>query len=68
MTPPSRHHLRSHHYSTKAELGGLLNWTGSSLHALAAYRDIGDYPRDNWLNDLGFLFDKGTKASLVDED
>jgi hypothetical protein len=49
----------------QAELGVLLNWTGSSPQASNAYRDIGDYPRDSWLEDLGFLLDNGIKVSLV---
>ncbi|KAH4308384.1 hypothetical protein HBH64_034010 [Parastagonospora nodorum] len=49
----------------QAELGVPLNWTGSSPQASNAYRDIGDYPRDSWLKDLGFLLDNGIKVSLV---
>lgn len=49
----------------QAELGVPLNWTGSSPQASNAYRDIGDYPRDSWLEDLGFLLDNGIKVSLV---
>jgi hypothetical protein len=33
----------------QSELGVPLNWTGNSPQASAAYRDIGDYPRDSWL-------------------
>ncbi|KAH7092930.1 carboxypeptidase-like protein S1 [Paraphoma chrysanthemicola] len=49
----------------QAELGVPLNWTGSSPQASNAYRDIGDYPRDSWLDDLGFLLDNGIKVSLL---
>jgi carboxypeptidase C (cathepsin A) len=49
----------------QAELGVPLNWTGSSPQASNAYRDIGDYPRDSWLEDLGFLLDNGIKVSLL---
>jgi hypothetical protein len=52
----------------QAELGVPLNWTGSSPQASNAYRDIGDYPRDSWLEDLGFLLDNGIKVSLVHGD
>jgi carboxypeptidase C (cathepsin A) len=50
------------------ELGVPLNWTGSSPQASAAYRTIGDYPRDSWLQDLGWLLDNGIKVSLVHGD
>ncbi|PVH95835.1 carboxypeptidase-like protein S1 [Periconia macrospinosa] len=49
----------------QAELGVPLNWTGSSPQASNAYRAIGDYPRDSWLEDLGFLLDNGIKVSLL---
>lgn len=49
----------------QAELGVPLNWTGSSPQASNAYRTIGDYPRDSWLEDLGFLLDNGIKVSLL---
>jgi hypothetical protein len=48
-----------------SELGVPLNWTNSSPQASNAYRDIGDYPRDSWLEDLGFLLDNGIKVSLM---
>jgi carboxypeptidase C (cathepsin A) len=49
----------------QAELGVPLNWTGSSPQSSNAFRNIGDYPRDSWLEDLGFLLDNGIKVSLV---
>ncbi|CAK1357690.1 unnamed protein product [Cercospora beticola] len=52
----------------QAELGVPLNWTGSSPQASRAYRSIGDYPRDSWLDDLGFLLDNGIKVSIVHGD
>ncbi|CAN9124618.1 unnamed protein product [Alternaria alternata] len=63
--PPPFHEGYLNREWVQAELGVPLNWTGSSPQASAAYRDIGDYPRDNWLDDLGFLLDNGIKVSLV---
>ncbi|KAI5358164.1 Putative peptidase S10, serine carboxypeptidase, alpha/Beta hydrolase [Septoria linicola] len=52
----------------QAELGVPLNWTGNSPQASRSYRSIGDYPRDSWLGDIGFLLDNGIKVSLVHGD
>ncbi|KAL6705557.1 hypothetical protein ACN47E_006674 [Coniothyrium glycines] len=63
--PPPFHEGYLNREWVQAELGVPLNWTGSSPQASAAYRSIGDYPRDDWLGDLGFLLDNGIKVSLV---
>lgn len=63
--PPPFHEGFLNREWVQAELGVSLNWTGSSPQASAAYRSIGDYPRDSWLEDLGFLLDNGIKVSLV---
>merc|ERR1712137_15171 len=63
--PPPFHEGYLNREWVQAELGVPLNWTGNSPEASAAYRGIGDYPRDNWLDDLGFLLDNGIKVSLV---
>lgn len=47
----------------QAELGVALNWTGTSPQSSAAFRSIGDYPRDDWVKDLGFFLDNGIKVS-----
>lgn len=49
----------------QADLGVPLNWTGSSPQASNAYRNIGDYPRDSWLDDLAFLLENEIKVSLI---
>lgn len=63
--PPPFHEGYLNREWVQAELGVPLNWTGSSPQVSAAYRGIGDYPRDDWLEDLGFLLDNGIKVSLV---
>ncbi|KAH7359954.1 carboxypeptidase-like protein S1 [Pyrenochaeta sp. MPI-SDFR-AT-0127] len=63
--PPPFHEGYLNREWVQAELGVPLNWTGSSPQVSAAYRGIGDYPRDDWLDDLGFLLDNGIKVSLV---
>ncbi|EMD68990.1 hypothetical protein COCSADRAFT_155224 [Bipolaris sorokiniana ND90Pr] len=63
--PPPFHEGYLNREWVQAELGVPLNWTGSSPQASTAYRAIGDYPRDGWVEDLGFLLDNGIKVSLV---
>ncbi|KAI8934484.1 hypothetical protein NX059_008186 [Plenodomus lindquistii] len=63
--PPPFHEGFLNREWVQAELGVPLNWTGSSTQASNAYRSIGDYPRDGWVEDLGFLLDNGIKVSLV---
>lgn len=47
--PPPFHEGFLNQPWVQSELGVPLNWTGNSPQASAAYRDIGDYPRDSWL-------------------
>lgn len=63
--PPPFHEGYLNREWVQNELGVPLNWTGSSPQASAAYRSIGDYPRDDWVQDLGFLLDNGIKVTLV---
>lgn len=63
--PPPFHEGFLNREWVQAELGVPLNWTGNSPQASAAYRGIGDYPREGWVEDLGFLLDNGIKVSLV---
>ncbi|KAH9874888.1 hypothetical protein J1614_004375, partial [Plenodomus biglobosus] len=63
--PPPFHEGFLNRAWVQEELGVALNWTGSSPQASDAYRSIGDYPRDDWVADLGFLLDNGIKVSLV---
>merc|ERR1712137_613517 len=63
--PPPFHDGYLNREWVQAELGVPLNWTGNSPEASAAYRGIGDYPREGWLEDPGFLLDNGIKVSLV---
>jgi len=46
-------------------MGVPLNWTQSSGTVSQAFRSIGDYPRDGWLQDLEYLLDNGIKVALV---
>ncbi|KAF1923975.1 carboxypeptidase S1-like protein B [Didymella exigua CBS 183.55] len=66
--PPPFHEGFLNQPWVQSEMGVPLNWTGNSPQASGAYREIGDYPRDSWLDDLAFLLDNGIKVSLVHGD
>ncbi|KAL5114535.1 hypothetical protein ACEQ8H_007568 [Pleosporales sp. CAS-2024a] len=46
-------------------LGVPLNWTQSNGASSRAFRDIGDYPRPGWKEDLAYLLEEGIKVTLV---
>jgi hypothetical protein len=64
-TPPSFYEGFLNQEWVQREMGVPLNWTQSSGTVSAAFRSIGDYPRDGWLEDLAFLLDSGIKVALV---
>ncbi|KAH7074774.1 Alpha/Beta hydrolase protein [Paraphoma chrysanthemicola] len=47
------------------ELGIPLNWTQSNSAVARAFRNIGDYPRPGWKEDLAYLLEEGIKVTLV---
>ncbi|KAH6670958.1 carboxypeptidase S1 [Plectosphaerella plurivora] len=51
--------------SVQEALGVPLNFTGSSNAIATAYRNIGDYNRPGWLEDMGYLLDQGKKVTLM---
>jgi hypothetical protein len=46
-------------------LGVPLNWTQSNSAVSRAYRNIGDYPRPGWKEDLAYLLEEGIKVTLM---
>lgn len=46
-------------------LGVPLNWTGSSSAVASSFREMGDYPRPGWLEDLAWLLGTGVKVQLM---
>jgi carboxypeptidase C (cathepsin A) len=64
-TPPSFYEGFLNQEHVQREMGVPLNWTQSSGTVSSAFRSIGDYPRDGWLEDLAFLLDSGIKVALV---
>lgn len=46
-------------------LGVPLNWSESSSVVSAAFRQIGDYNRPGWLEDLSYLLDNGVKIAMI---
>jgi hypothetical protein len=46
-------------------LGVPLNWTQSNSAVARAFRNIGDYPRPGWKEDLAYLLEEGVKVALV---
>lgn len=59
------HHCFLNREWVQADVGVPLNWTGSSPQASNAYRDIGDWPRDSWLDDLALLPNNEIRVSLL---
>lgn len=47
------------------ELGVPLNWTQSNSAVSRAFRNIGDYPRPGWKEDLAYLLEEGIKVTLI---
>jgi carboxypeptidase C (cathepsin A) len=64
-TPPSFYEGFLNQEHVQRAMGVPLNWTQSSSTVSTAFRSIGDYPRDGWLDDLAFLLDNGIKVALV---
>jgi len=46
-------------------LGVPLNWTQSNSAVARAFRNIGDYPRPGWKEDLAYLLEEGIKVTLI---
>jgi carboxypeptidase C (cathepsin A) len=46
-------------------LGVPLNWTQSNSAVSRAFRNIGDYPRPGWKEDLAYLLEEGVKVTLM---
>ncbi|KAJ4366995.1 hypothetical protein N0V83_007525 [Neocucurbitaria cava] len=46
-------------------LGVPMNWSQSNSAVAKAFRDIGDYPRPGWKEDLAYLLEEGIKVTLV---
>ncbi|KAH7087730.1 Alpha/Beta hydrolase protein [Paraphoma chrysanthemicola] len=46
-------------------LGIPLNWTQSNSAVARAFRNMGDYPRPGWKEDLAYLLEEGIKVTLV---
>lgn len=46
-------------------LGVPLNWTQSNSAVSRAFRNIGDYPRPGWKEDLAYLLEEGVKITLL---
>lgn len=64
-TPPSFYEGFLNQEHVQKAMGVPLNWTQSSGTVSTAFRSIGDYPRDGWLDDLAYLLDNGIKVTLV---
>lgn len=64
-TPPSFYEGWLNQEWVQKEMGVPLNWTQSSGTVSTAFRSIGDYPRDGWLQDLEYLLENEIKVALV---
>jgi hypothetical protein len=51
--------------SIQSSLGVPLNWTQSNSAVSRAFRNIGDYPRPGWKEDLAYLLEEGIKVTLI---